>query len=96
MSVLMVTYDLHKPDEINSYKNMYDQIKRYTWCHALESVWFIDTNQSCKAVCDGIIAVLPYPQHDQILIVEQRNHWYSLRLTQPVIDWLKSPNRTWA
>jgi hypothetical protein len=45
MSVLTISYDLRKPGR--NYESLYEGIKALgSWCHALESTWFVDTNKS--------------------------------------------------
>jgi hypothetical protein len=54
--VLMIAYDLHKPDR--DYKDVEKFIKGLSsWCHLEESVWLVDTRQSTAKIRDQLVAL---------------------------------------
>lgn len=84
MAVHSVNYDLKKPGR--DYQPLYDAIKKYQHCHALESTWLIDTTQTPAQVRDNLKKHID--ANDKLLITRLQGNWatnYSDRCS----DWLK-------
>ena len=90
MSVLSITYDLKAPGR--DYKPLYDAIKTYTGCHALDSCWLIDTQKTTEQVRDHLNGKVD--GNDEIFVVKLRQDW-ATNFRDQATEWLKSPNRTW-
>lgn len=90
MSVLLVTYDLDKPNR--NYDGLIAAIKKRTWCHALDSAWFLDTPDSPAAVRDELSEELD--TGDQLYVFRLRKHWAAHKKDSST-DWLKSEKRSW-
>lgn len=90
MSVLLVGYDLSKPGR--DYPKLHAAIERYEHCHALDSMWFIDTKQGPAEVRDALCKVVD--KNDQLYVMRLQRHWAACR-TDPCTEWLKSSARTW-
>jgi hypothetical protein len=92
MSVLLVTYDLHKPD--HHYSDLWDALKKYTHIHPLNSVWLLDTIGDPTAVRTKLKESLLYKEKDQLFVVRLHQDWASLNMHQAA-TWLKDTSRTW-
>jgi hypothetical protein len=90
MSVLLVSYDLRKPGR--NYEPLYEALKKYRYCHALESAWFIDTSESPSVVRDKLCKLVD--SGDQIYVNRLHNHWGACR-KEACTDWLQQAARTW-
>ncbi len=90
MSVLSVSYDLRKPGR--NYESLYAALRKYTYCHMLESYWLIDTKQEPEAVRDALCKLVD--SNDQIVIFRLHQHWASC-MKDRCTEWLKESNRTW-
>jgi len=90
MSVLLVTYDLDNPNR--NYDGLIKAIKKRTWCHALGSVWYLDTSDSPAAVRDELASELD--SGDQLYVFRLRKHWAADK-KDSATEWLKSNSRTW-
>ena len=90
--VLLVSYDLKNP--VREYDDLYESLSSYESCHALESVWFLDTNNSPSDVRDELEASID--KDDVLFVVRPRKHWAGTSsLEDDVVRWLKSATRTW-
>lgn len=88
MAYLMVSYDLHREDEVD-YQQLYDALRSYPdWCWPLESVWIIETEQTPRQV----IAYLRPFVHDRdsllVMDVGPRASWRNLK--KDAADWLRA------
>lgn len=90
MSILLVTYDLDQPNR--NYDGLIKAIKRRTWCHALDSVWFLDTPDSPQDVRDELMKKLD--EGDQLYVFRLRKHW-AAKKGDAATKWLKSDTRSW-
>lgn len=90
MSVLMITYDLDQPSR--NYNGLIERIKKYNYCHALGSVWFIDTQSSPHDVRDYLAQTLD--QGDQLYVFHLRKNWGAHKNDQATA-WLQSTSRSW-
>ncbi|WP_353622374.1 hypothetical protein [Blastomonas fulva] len=90
MSVLLVTYDLDNPNR--NYGGLINAIKRRTFCHALGSVWFLDTTDRPADVRAELRKELD--DGDQLFVFKLRKHWAAHKKDSST-EWLKSSKRTW-
>lgn len=90
MSVLLITYDLDNPRR--NYDGLIKAIKRRTWCHALGSVWFLDTKDDLADVRDELSKELD--SGDQLYVFRLRKHWAAHK-KGAATEWLKASARTW-
>lgn len=82
----LITYDLAKPGR--NYQPLYEAIKRLgSWCHALESVWLIETSRTAAQILD---ALLPLIDHNDSLFITGLSGEYSGWLGQNARQWLGS------
>jgi hypothetical protein len=89
MSIILVTYDLKQPGR--NYQPVYDFLKRFTYCKGMESVWLLDTTQSCESIRDGLKAVVD--GNDIVFAVRLQREWNSWNYT--CADWLNKSERNW-
>ncbi|GBQ46381.1 hypothetical protein [Acetobacter ghanensis] len=94
MSVIMVTYDLHKPGD-KGYDALYDYLRAYDCRHPVESVWFLDTSKPTETIMDDIVKILPYPDHDMLIVIRQKKKGWVTYGTPRLAEWFKDPKRTW-
>lgn len=94
MSVIMVTYDLHKPGD-KGYNDLYTYLKTYDFSHPVESVWFLDTEKTPKVIRDEIIKILPFPGRDRLILVRQKKKWWATYDAPTLVEWFSDPKRTW-
>lgn len=94
MSVIMVTYDLHKPDD-KGYDDLYAYLRTYDFRHPVESVWFLDTGKSPGTIRDEMMKILPYPQHDKLIVIRQKKTGWATYDTPNLVKWFNDPKRTW-
>lgn len=66
MACYVVTYDLLTPGQ--DYADLHDRIKAAgtTWCHPLESTWFISSTKTAKELRDYIKVELD--SNDKLLV----------------------------
>ena len=86
MSVYQINYDLRKQKD---YSSLIERIQSYgTWCHPLESVWIIVTNQTAAQVRDYLATVMD--NDDGILVTRLQGEaaWYGL--SNEVSQWIQS------
>lgn len=85
MKVYQIDYDLRKQRD---YESLHERIKKYgTYSHALESTWFVVTNETAAQVRDKLQAVI---DNDDWLIVTKLQGeaaWVGLR--DATKRWLK-------
>jgi CRISPR/Cas system-associated endoribonuclease Cas2 len=90
--VNLITYDLKKPGR--DYSALYDAIKAYgDWDHIAESVWTIDTNNEPSKVRDNLQQHVD--SNDLIFVVRLQQNWACINLSESIVNWLKSPKRSW-
>ncbi len=65
--VYSINYDLNRPGQ--DYPGLHDRIKSLgsSWCHPLDSMWFIDTHHDAAAIVKAVRAVLD--DNDEILVI---------------------------
>jgi hypothetical protein len=87
--ILLISYDLKVPGR--DYSKLYDTIKAApSWCHYLESTWFISTTETVATWADKIRGVVD--ENDRFIVVDitgrSRNGW----LPRNAWDWLSQHN----
>ena len=89
MSVYLVTYDLRMPGR--NYNDLYAALDKYANCHDLESVWFIDTENSSSAIRDHLEKFID--SNDGLFVGKLTQQWsgYGIRCA----NWLNDSSRSW-
>ncbi|MCG4256928.1 hypothetical protein [Acetobacter senegalensis] len=99
MAVYMISYDIKVKDSFE-YQPLYEAIKGIsgTWCHPVESVWFVDTVRfSATDIMNKLKPFLTLKDKGGDDIVIRRcidsgaGHYKS-----DAVDWMNDPSRTWA
>ncbi|MBN1187314.1 MAG: hypothetical protein JXB49_33860 [Bacteroidales bacterium] len=83
MSILLITYDLHKPGQ--NYDDFYKVIKQYTWARLSESSYVIDTNNTPSEIYNQLSPHMD--KNDQMYIITLKNPFISYG-PKPINDWL--------
>lgn len=84
MSVLLVCYDLKKPDR--DYTGLYQVLKKApAWWHYLESCWLLKTNSSPQQWFDKI---QPHIDDDDFILIIEVQPTYQGLLPQKAWDWI--------
>lgn len=85
MKKYCISYDLRKD---RNYEELYKTIRAYrTYAHALESTWFVITNESAKEIRDKLMKIID--KDDGLIVIELGEDWGSYGLGQNINDWLK-------
>ena len=84
--VYSVSYDLRKPGR--NYDELYKVIKSApSYCHPLESLWFIRTNETVQTWSDRLRKQID--ENDLLFVVDITGQAYSGWLPQSAWEWLK-------
>jgi len=84
MSILLVSYDLKKPDK--DYSGLYQALKKASeWWHYLESCWLLKTNLTPQEWFERLQPHID--ENDFILIIEIKRNYYGL-LPKKAWDWI--------
>ena len=87
MKVYMIGYDLNRPGQ--NYSDLFDAIKSIsgTWCHPLDSTWFVATNMSAVQIRDRLKSHIDV--NDDLLVSRQSGEaaWYGF--SDKASEWLK-------
>lgn len=81
----VITYDLNKQGQ--NYEDLINAIKKYTCFHAMQSVWFVKSNQSSSQINDFLKQYID--KNDNLFVSEvtsNRSGW----LSQASWDFLNS------
>lgn len=88
--VLLITYDLHKPDR--DYEDVIAVIKEAgTYAHLEESVWLVETSDDPAVWRDRLKNAASEATY---FVVRLRQSWAAWQLSKSVADWLKN-DRDW-
>ena len=89
--ILLITYDLHKPDR--DYTDVIKAIKQSSasWAHPEESVWLIETDEEPNVWRDRLRRTASDATY---FVIQLRNSWASHDLDKDVAAWLKN-DRDW-
>lgn len=83
----LVSYDLNKSGK--NYDGVYEAIKSASngvWCHALESVWIIQSSLSAKDIYGKVAPFIDLD--DRLLVVGLTGEWWGC-LDSNISDYLK-------
>ena len=83
--IISISYDLNRPGQ--NYQDLYNTIKQATsWAHPLESLWFIQTQESVNDLSEKLLRQID--QNDHLFLVDitgqPRQGWMSKEMW----DWL--------
>ena len=90
MSVLCVSYDLRKPGR--NYDGLYEALRKWDRCRALDSLWFLDTADGAATVRD--ILSKEIDEDDQLYVIQLHQHWAAHK-TDGCTKWLNKAERSW-
>lgn len=85
--VYEISYDLNRPGQ--DYKDLYAAIKNLgSWCHPVDSTWFVDSSLSADAIRDRLKAVMD--KSDALVVVKASvpGAWFGL--STEISTWLKN------
>jgi hypothetical protein len=85
MSVLLITYDLHRPGQ--DYPDLLAAIKTYPWIRLSESSYAIQTDKSPSVIYNELRPSTD--TNDYILVITLKRPYWGYGL-QSVIDWLEA------
>ncbi len=81
----MITYDIKKPGQ--RYNDISKSIKEYsTWCHPVNNVWFIVTDEQPSAVVNKLRAHAD--ANDKLLVLRVTSPGFTYNISAEVMDWL--------
>ena len=86
--ILLISYDLKKPDR--DYSSLYEAIKNAgcNWWHYLESVWIINTDLT-PGVCSDLIRS-SMDEDDSLFVVDITGKAHQGWLPSKAWDWFKT------
>lgn len=85
--IFCISYDLNKPGQ--NYPGLYDKIKKLgSWCHPVDSTWFVETTYSAEEVRDTIKAVID--SSDSLIVTKASAPGAWCGLSNEVSQWLKN------
>lgn len=83
--MFLISYDLNKSGQ--NYDALYEHIKKAPdWCHLLESVWLISTNESLTQWREKLMKVMD--KNDRLFIVDITRQSTEGWLIQETWDWI--------
>lgn len=83
----VISYDLNKPGQ--DYPDLYDEIKKLgSWCHPVDSTWYVVSNLSAAAILDRLIKVTDNGDAVIVTAASAPGAWNGL--SKEVSDWLKN------
>lgn len=86
MKIYQIDYDLRKQRD---YESLYQRIKSYpNWCHALESTWLIQSDQSALQIHNHLFGVMD--EDDGLLVTQITRDAAWIGVHPKVSEWLKS------
>ena len=90
MAVYLISYDLRAPGR--DYEPLYKAIKATTHCHAMDSAWLVDVNQTPIQLREAVESWVD--ANDVVLVTRFRSpDWAAYNLACG--KWLSSPERAW-
>jgi hypothetical protein len=83
--IISISYDLRTPGQ--NYNHLYEKIKSAPdWCHAMDSLWFISTNESVETWSERLKSCMD--KNDYLFLVDitgrSRQGW----MKKDVWEWL--------
>ena len=86
MTTFVIGYDLMRPGQ--DYKDLFDAIKAYgTWCHPLDSTWFIVSDASPVQIRDNLATKIDKTDRLFVGVVESPAAWRGF--SDEVTAWLQ-------
>lgn len=86
MTCYVVAYDLVSPGQ--DYDSLYNQIKSYkSWCHPMESTWFIVSDKSATKIRSEIRAEMD--SNDKLFVGKVTREAAWRNLSEKASNWLK-------
>jgi len=83
--LISISYDLRKPGR--NYDDLYKVIKSApSYCHTMDSLWFIHTNETVKTWSDRLMKCID--NNDYLFIVDITKQSRYGRMIRDVWDWL--------
>lgn len=81
-----ISYDLNKPGQ--DYSELYKEIKNLgSWCHPVDSTWFVETSLSASDVRDKLKSVMD--GSDSLIVVKASAPGAWFGLSDDLSQWLK-------
>lgn len=85
MATHVVSYDLSDPGR--NYKKVIEAIKAFPGrCHALESVWIIDSTLTAAKIRDQLKSA--FDKNDKLMVATMSGNWATLNVGKEQTDWL--------
>ena len=84
--VYSVSYDLRKPGR--NYDALYAYLQKFTWCHALESTWFVMSDLSAANIRDAIGKLVD--AGDGVVVTRLAADWATWGMSAGVNAWLRA------
>lgn len=86
--ILSISYDVNKPKTNCEYEDLYSTIKSAPgWCHAMDSFWFISTNESVEAWSDRLMQCID--KNDYLFVVDSTGQSSQGWMRKDVWEWLR-------
>lgn len=83
----MISYDLNKPGK--NYPELYDEIQSLgSWCHPVDSTWFVVSNADAVDIRDKLMAVVD--KTDAVIVTQASAPAAWDGLASDVSEWLKA------
>lgn len=82
-----ISYDLRKPGR--DYSDLYEAIKKLgSWCHALDSTWYVETISSASTIVDRLTSVMDNSDGLVVTTANAPGAWSGL--SSDISVWLKN------
>lgn len=82
--IILISYDLKTPGQ--NYDELYNKIKSFPgWCHAMDSLWFIKTNESVQTCYARLKTCID--DNDYLFLVDITGQTRQGWMKQDVWDW---------
>jgi hypothetical protein len=85
VKTLQINYDLNAPGR--NYQPIYDYIKKHTWAHPMDSMWFIRTEKSAERVCRDLLQLVD--RNDDLAVLDVTNCGWWARMNDEMLRWMK-------
>lgn len=85
--VYHISYDLNRPGK--DYSGLYEAIKKLgSWCHPVDSTWYIDSNPTAEGIRNTLKAVMDESDSLVVTVACAPGAWFGL--DNNVSEWLKN------
>lgn len=83
----VISYDLNKPGK--NYPDLYEEIQSIgSWCHPVDSTWFVVSSESATAIRDRLMATVD--KTDAVIVTQASAPAAWDGLPSDVSEWLKA------